>query len=110
MKEEAFQDSSIFYNDVDSLVSRMLFSNLLFDDFNQKKDRQRMTMLKETKVRSSYGNINQLVVTPYSSDEDSIEIKDDEELPIEKEPSVNTVCEYLFDYKTLKVINVFSKI
>jgi hypothetical protein len=82
--------------------------NLFFEDNFYNSNKTRPSLMNQSKIKGSYGYINQLIIDPYTSDEESFD-EDFNHLPA-IEPSVPHVCEYLFDINTLMTIDVKNNI
>ncbi len=79
---------------------------MIVEEFTQINKRQRPSILKSEKIKSGYGDILPMVINQESSGEESSEEMDSDFAY--KEPSLKRVCEYIFDNKTFRTIDVLK--
>jgi hypothetical protein len=80
-----------------NVVNSIIKKNLLFDEVSL-NNKFRYSMLDQAKQMQSYGIANQIIVEPYSSGDEDLEEE------CSDEPTMEEVCEGLFDLNVIREI------
>lgn len=97
--------NKILNEEIVNSTNDLINKNLLYDPFSTQISRP--SMLNVNKFTNSYGFVSHLVVDPCSSGIDSDEMNSEFNQAF-KEPTVEEVCEYMFDINTLRKIVLFN--